>query len=57
MKFRKDINLFTIHDGDSEPTGTVDGHVDVTEGDFLINTDTSEIKVFNGTSWVIWNRS
>ena len=57
MKFREDIHMFTIHDGESEPTGTVDGHVDVTEGDFCINTDTSEVKVYNGTQWVDWNRS
>ena len=54
MKFREDIHLFTIHNGETEPTGTVDGIVDVTEGDFCINTDTSERKIFNGTEWVPW---
>lgn len=43
-----------IHDGESEPTGVLEGILQVEEGDTLINTDTKVLKKFNGTSWVKW---
>jgi lipopolysaccharide export system protein LptA len=40
--------------GESDPTGTIDGNVEIRQGDNLIDDDTKTIKVFNGSSWIAW---
>lgn len=49
----------TIHisstNGESAPTGTVEGNIDVAQGDNCVDDDTQVVKVFNGSSWVSWS--
>ena len=57
MKVRTDStdgrHIITVHTGESEPTGAIlGGSAVVEEGDLLINADTWQKKMFNGTSWV-----
>lgn len=55
MKLRVDTDgtgIITIHQGETPPTGTVDGIHDLTEGDLCINADTWETYLHNGTTWV-----
>ena len=40
--------------GESAPTGTIEGSVEIMQGDTCIDDDTQAIKVFNGSSWVDW---
>ena len=47
-------HYITIHTGESEPTGVIEGSVQITEGDFLINADTADVKIFNGTQWNLY---
>lgn len=43
-----------INNTESEPTGTIDGYLDIAQGDYYVNDDTKTVKMFNGSTWVDW---
>lgn len=45
----------TIHissaNSETEPTGTIEGNIDIMQGDVCVDDDTKAVKLFNGSTW------